>query len=126
VTIVPRMNGLKARINAVTQAQEDRAFADDIRQWKPLVVAHLDDDTLADKVGVTRRIALSFGITDPRLRARFIMIGIALAPEFWRNMDIHRVLTAPTGTPDIRFGDVCAMFRTALTMTGRPDLIWWS
>jgi hypothetical protein len=126
VTIVPRVNGLKARINAVTQAQEDRAFADDIRQWKPQVVAHLDDDTLADKVGVTRRIALSFGITDPRLRARFIMIGIALAPEFWRNMDIHRVLTAPTGTPDIRFGDVCAMFRTALTMAGRPDLIWWS
>ncbi len=124
--IVPRMNGLKARINAVAQAQEDRAFAVDIRQWHPAAVAHLDDDALADKVGVTRRIAISFGITDPRLRARFIMIGIALAPEFWRNMDIHRVLTVPTGTPDIRFGDVCAMFRTALTMAGRTDLIWWS
>jgi hypothetical protein len=54
------------------------------------------------------------------------MIGIALAPEFWRNMDIHRVLTAPTGTPDIRFADVCGMFKTALTVAGRPDLIWWS
>jgi hypothetical protein len=120
------MIGLKARIHVVAQAQEDRAFAEDIREWNPAAVEHLHDDALADIVGVTRRIALSFGITDPRLRARFVMIGIALAPEFWRNMDIHRVLTAPTGTPDIRFGDVCGMFKTALTVAGRPDLIWWS
>jgi hypothetical protein len=123
---VPRMNGLKARINVVAQLQEDRAFADDIRQWHPAAVAHLGDDSLADKVGFARRIALSFGITDPRLRARFVMIGITLAPEFWRNMDIHRALTAPTGTPDIRFGDVCAMLKTALTMAGQHDRIWWS
>ncbi len=115
---------LKARINAVAQAEEDRAFADDIRQWHPVAVVHLDDMALAEKVGVTRRIAVSFGITDPRLRARFVMIGIALAPEFWRNMDIHRALTAPTGTPDIRFGDVCGMFKTALSIAGHKDRIW--
>jgi hypothetical protein len=54
------------------------------------------------------------------------MVGIALAPEFWRNMDMRRVLTAPTGTPDIRFADVCGMFKTALMVAGRPDLILWS
>jgi hypothetical protein len=127
VQAVRMKNGgaLRARINAVAQEAEDRAFVEDIRAWHPDAVAHLDDEELTAKVTLARERAISFGITDPRLRARFVMIGVVLAPEFWRQPQIYHLLVAPTGNADIRFGDACAAIRVAMIAAGRQAEIWW-
>jgi hypothetical protein len=117
---------LKDAMNAAEYARHDRAFADSIRKWRGPDVAHLDDNALTEEVARQRRVAVSFGVVEPALRARFVMMAVALAPDFWRQDDLYHLLTARTGTPDIRFGDVCAVFRTAFGMTGRQDEIWWS
>jgi hypothetical protein len=116
---------LKARINAVAQAAEDRAFADDIRAWHPDAVAHLDDESLAAKVTQARERAIAFGLADPRLRARFVMIACTLAPDFWRNPLFFHTLNGRTGTADMRFGDVCAALHVSSLRAGYPDLAWW-
>jgi hypothetical protein len=112
---------LKARINAVAQAAEDTAFAADIRAWHPDSIAHLDDESLAAKVTQARERAIAFGLADPRLRARFVMIACTLAPDFWRNPLFFHMLNGRTGTADMRFGDVCAALRVALGQSGHPD-----
>lgn len=117
---------LKARINAVAHAAEDEAFAEDIRIWHPQAVAHLDNDALNALVTLTRERAIAFGITDPRLRARFVMIACAVAPNFWRNPLFYHLLNAQTGTADTRFGDVCALLRLSLQQSGRPGWAWWN
>jgi hypothetical protein len=123
--VVRNGGDLKARINAVAQAEEDRAFAADLRAWHPVTVAHLDDVALVEKVGDTRRRAVAFGIEDPRLRARYVMIGVVLAPEFWRQAYLHQILNSRTGSPDIRFGDVCAAIKVSLAAAGRQQEVWW-
>lgn len=117
---------LRARVNAVAQAAEDRAFAQDIRGWHPASVAHLDDTSLTAKVTQARCRAIALGIKDHRLRARFVMIACTLAPDFWRQPAIYSLLSGRTGTPDIRFGDVCAAIRVAMAAAGRQSEVWWS
>jgi hypothetical protein len=117
---------LKAAMNDAEYRRHDRDFAVSIRTWRGRDLEHLDDDALTEEVARQRRIAVSFGISDPALRARFVMIAVALAPDFWRHEDVHHLLIAHTGTPDIRFGDVCAVFRAAFVMVGRQDEIWWT
>ncbi|MGL4320364.1 MAG: hypothetical protein ACRCS3_05825 [Paracoccaceae bacterium] len=116
---------LKDRINAVAQAAEDRAFAEDIRVSHPHAVQEHDDDALTKMVTMTRQQAIALGITDPRLRARFVMIACALAPDFWRNPLFYHLLNAKTGSADLRFGDVCAVLRLSLEQAGHADMAWW-
>lgn len=53
------------------------------------------------------------------------MLGVAVAPGFWRYREIEAILLGATGTPDIRFGDVCAMFAASFRAAARDAEIWW-
>lgn len=53
------------------------------------------------------------------------MIALVLAPDFWHSEPVYRTLTAPTGTPDIRFGDFCACLKVMLVDAGRGSEVWW-
>lgn len=121
-TLTPEFH---AALNQSVQDRKDAEFAARIRTWRPDAVAEQDDAALTEQVGVYRRIAASFGVTDPALKARWVMIGAVLAPEFWKSEAIYPLLVAKTGTPDIRFGDVCAALKVSLGMVGRSSEVWW-
>jgi hypothetical protein len=112
-------------LTKAVQARKDAEFAADIRAWRPHAVAHLSDDDLTEAVTEAREAAAGYGIADPQLRARFVMLGVAVAPGFWRYREIEAILLGHTGTPDIRFGDVCAMVAAGFRAAGRDAEIWW-
>lgn len=80
---------------------------------------------MATAVGIARRIAVSFEVTEPALRARWVMISFALMPEFWRDPGVYKMLTAKSGTGNIRFGDFCAFLKVMMRSAGREADIWW-
>jgi hypothetical protein len=116
---------IKAALNATTHSDKDAAFAERIRKWRPDAMAHLDDDALAAEVARQRGIATRYGVANSDLRARWVMIGIVTMPDFWTEPTIAALLSAGTGTPDIRFGDACALIATALRTAGREGEVWW-
>lgn len=57
---------------------------------------------------------------------RFIMLGLLRLTRFWLDSTIAGLLNAPTGTPDTRFGEVCAMVKLSAERAGKPTWVWWS
>jgi len=111
--------------NELAARNDDRAFAHELRTYRPYLVAHLDDDALTEEVRRARHAARDLGVQDSKLRARFVMIHTLLTPEFWRHPEAEEILRAATGTADIRFGDLCALIRLASQEAGCVQEIWW-
>ncbi|MFV0409975.1 MAG: hypothetical protein ACK5LJ_09875 [Paracoccus sp. (in: a-proteobacteria)] len=106
--------------------QNDRNIAAMFRERNTEEVAHLSDDQLYAAIREARKAAVASGILDKRLRMRFIMLGVLKLPGFWQDPTIARLLAAHTGTPDSRFGDVCAMFRISAERVDKQAGVWWS
>ena len=111
--------------NAAMHTDNDRAFANDLRAYRPDRVQHVSDDELALVVERSRELAIQMGIVSPRLRARFVMIDALLIPEFWKEHSLSRLLNSPSGSADIRFGDVCAAIKCSAFRSGFGQDIWW-
>lgn len=69
--------------------------------------------------------ANDLGLTDARMRARFIMIHVLIVPRFWTHPEAAQLLARPGGTPEVGFGDICATVKAALRQAGRVDEAWW-
>ena len=109
----------------VELARNDTKIAETYRARHAADVAHLTDDALVAAIAEAREAAFSLGLADKDLRARFIMLAVLRVPRFWQEETVARILSAPTGTPDIRFGDVCALFKRAAERAGTPERVWW-
>ena len=113
------------RIRDVAVEKNDKEIALMLRERNAGEVADLTDEQLQAAVKQAREAAVSFGIRDRRLRMRFIMLGVVRLPRFWLDPTIAGLLNAPTGTPEMRFGDICAMFKMSALRANRPDGVWW-
>lgn len=107
-------------------AQNDNDIAMMFRERNKEEVAHLSDEQLHAAIHEAREAAFACGIQNQNLRMRFIMLGVYRLPRFWMDPTIAGILNASTGTPDIRFGDVCAMFRISADRADKPMGVWWS
>ena len=114
------------RMRAATVAANDHEIAAMFRKRNADEVAHLSDETLLQAIREAREAAMILGLERADLRMRFIMLGVFRLPRFWMDETIADLLNAPTGTPDIRFGDVCAMFKLSAERAGNPAGTWWS
>lgn len=85
----------------------------------------LDDDQLVAAIAEARAAATAFGLTEAQLRMRFIMLAVMRLPRFWDDPTLRRLLTAPGATPEIRFGDVCALIKLGALREGAADKVWW-
>lgn len=117
---------MRAKIRAAANEKADREIAATFRERHGDEVAHLADDDLVAAIGHARQVASSLRITQADLRMRFIMLGVLRLPRFWESPEVWHLLTAPTGTPEGRFGDVCAMIRVGAERSGKGDGIWWA
>lgn len=111
--------------NRIAAREDDRLFAVRLRAYRPNLTNHLDNRALVDEVTTARASAVAIGLGNTGLRARFVMIHVLLTPYFWSESEAHAMLYAATGTPDIRFGDVCALIRLAAAEAGCSEEIWW-
>lgn len=114
-----------AAFRSAAEQKNDRDLAVRFRSVNDPEVAHPDDDTLQSAIKSPRETAVEFGISDQHLRVRFIMLDVFRLPGFWRDPVIERLLRARTGTPDSRFGDVCAMIKRGALRDGKPNHVWW-
>lgn len=114
-----------ATFRADVELRRDRDTAARFRAENTAEVAHLDDDALVAAIKAARETAASFGIADQDLRARFIMLDVFRVPGFWRDRTVQHMLNAKTGTPDIRFGDVCAALRQGAIRSEKLNYVWW-
>ena len=103
-----------------------REIAHHLRTEYTAEVAHLTDEALLHAVREARHAAFELGISSEALRLRFIMLGVISLPHFWLDPTVNALLRAPTGTADIRFGDVCALFKVSATDAGKAEQVWWS
>ena len=115
-----------AAFRADAELRRDRDTAARFRAKNRAEVAHLDDDALLAAIKAARETAVSFGISDQELRVRFIMLDVFRLPGFWRDKTAQKMLRAETGTPETRFGDVCAFLKQGAIRTGKPTYVWWS
>ncbi|MFV0386267.1 hypothetical protein [Paracoccus sp. (in: a-proteobacteria)] len=116
---------LNASLSALAQGEADQDIAATFRERNGFEVAHLDDDALLAAIREARETAVNLGIAMPRLRMRFIMLGVFRLPGFWKSAALWQMLTADTGTPDIRFGDVCALLKLGAGREEKENYVWW-
>ncbi len=114
-----------AAFSASAQKRADEDIAATFRERNAIEVAHLSDDDLMAAIKEARETAVGLGIAAPNLRMRFIMLGVFRLPGFWKNEAIWQILTARTGTPDMRFGDVCALLKLGAHREGKDNYVWW-
>jgi len=107
------------------QAKNDADIATMFRERNSAEVSHLSDDELIAEIRTAREQAVGIGIKSPRLRMRFIMLGVLRLPRFWENPTISAMLASPTGTADTRFGDVYSLFKRAADRSGNSNCVWW-
>ncbi|WP_227272193.1 hypothetical protein [Roseobacter weihaiensis] len=119
-------DALWGRMRASVVEKNDHDLAAVFRERNTEEVDHLSDEQLRAAIREAREAAFSFGITDTKLRMRFIMLGVLRLPRFWQDPTIANMLSAGTGTPDIRFGDVCAMFAMSAERADKQSGVWWS
>lgn len=116
---------MREALRRSVQNRNDADIAEMFRERNTDEVSHLSDADLLTEIGTARQKAVELGIRDTKLRMRFIMLGVFRLPHFWQDPTITAMLTAKTGTPDMRFGDVCSMFKRAAERAGNPDQVWW-
>ncbi|MDB6181076.1 hypothetical protein [Paracoccus fistulariae] len=114
-----------ASFSASAQKEADADIAATFRERNAIEVAHLSDDELMAAIKEARGTAVSLGITASNLRMRFIMLGVFRLPGFWKEAEIWQMLTANTGTPDMRFGDVCALLKVGAGREAKANYVWW-
>lgn len=114
-----------AALSASAQRKADEDIAATFRERNAIEVAYLSDDVLMAAIKEARETAVNLGIATPSLRIRFIMLGVFRLPGFWKNAAVWQMLTANTGTPDMRFGDVCALLKLGAVREGKSDYAWW-
>lgn len=119
-------NDFRNRMRDEADLRADRDIAETFRGRNAAEVAHLDDEALLAAIRSARATASRFGIADARLRMRFIMLDVFRLPGFWRESVVQTLMNARTGTPDSRFGDVCALLRLGAARTGKSAYVWWS
>lgn len=111
--------------SASAQRKSDEDIAAAFRERNAAEVAHLSDDALLAAIREAREVAVHLGISTSILRMRFIMLGVFRLPGFWKNEVIWKALTANTGTPDMRFGDVCALLKLGAHREEKANYVWW-
>lgn len=114
------------KMRDVVVAKNDKEIAALFRERNAAEVAHLSDEQLYEAIREAREAAFSFGIRDKQLRMRFIMLGVFRLPRFWLDPSISALLNGHTGTPDMRFGDVCAMVKLSADRIQKTESVWWS
>lgn len=110
---------------AIAEKKSDREIAAIFRERNASEVTHLDDEALLSAITSARATADKLGLTDARMRMRFIMLDTVRLPGFWRDPEIWQLLTAPSGSPEIRFGDVCTLIKLGATRAGASNYVWW-
>lgn len=118
-------NEAMAGFAARAQEKANRDIAATFRADHGPEVEHLSDDELLAAVTEARETAVGLGIEAPHLRMRFIRLAVFRLPDFYRDETIWQMLTGTTGTPDTRFGDVCALIKMSAERAGKQDLVWW-
>jgi hypothetical protein len=113
------------RIDAVSRRTAAVEIATAYRRDHAAEVAHLDDAALLAAVEAAQDRIEALGLVTEPLQTRFMMLDVFRAPGFWQDPVIDRALRGTSGTPDTRFGDVCAMLKLSAQRAGRPDLVWW-
>lgn len=111
------------RIRTIARDNDARVRARELRRDYPDDLA--DEDAVFEAVREADAAARDYGLDRRDLRERFVRLGIVTAPRFWADPTLHGLLRAGTGTPEMRFGDVCAMLRLAARRAGRGDEVWW-
>ena len=115
----------RSAVNERMALGEDEILARTLRREKPHLVDDFSEDALIAEIRAARHAATELGLTEAGLRGRFIRIHCLLTRGFWQVPAARAVLTAPTGTPAIRFGDYCATLKAAAAEAGCRDEIWW-
>ena len=80
---------MKSALNDEAHKKNDHQFALRLKDWSPSRFEAISDTQLSEQVGYARRIAASFGVQAPLMRARWVMIHTCLAPDFWRNEAVY-------------------------------------
>lgn len=114
-----------AALSASTQRKADEDIAATFRERNAIEVSHLSDDDLMAAIKEARETAVGLEIAAPNLRMRFVMLGVFRLPGFWKNAAIWQMLTANTGTPDMRFGDACALLKLGAHREEKANYVWW-
>ncbi len=110
---------------ATSRTKADTDIASAFRERNAIEVAHLSDDELMASIKAARETAVGLGIAAPNLRMRFIMLDVFRFPGFWKDAAVWQMLTANTGTPDTRFGDVCALLKLGAWREAKANYVWW-
>lgn len=118
-------DGIWASFSAHAQDKADRETAAAFREDNGPEVGHLTDDDLLAAIADARDAAAGLGIEEPHLRMRFVMLDVFRLPGFHRDPLIWQMLTAPTGTAETRFGDVCGLLKVGAGRAGKQNLAWW-
>lgn len=113
------------RIEAVSRQTAANDIAAYYRDHYTDEVAHLDDTTLLTTIAGAQDRVQALGLVSEELQTRFMMLDVFRAPGFWQDPLIDRAVRGTSGTPDTRFGDVCAMLKLSVARAGRPELLWW-
>lgn len=119
-------DGIIAAFSAQAESKANKEIAAAFREHNGPEVEHLTDDELMLAIAEARETAVRLGIEEPHLRMRFIMLDVFRVPGFYRDPFIWQMLTANTGTPDARFGDVCGLLKAGAARAGKQDQAWWS
>ena len=106
-------------------ARHDREQAKAFRDRFPNETVDISDDELVDAVRDARLMADHYRVRKTELRDRFLALGAVIAPRFWEDINLETLLSAPTGTGDIRFGDVSMMLKHAAFRSNQPEKVWW-
>ncbi|MFV0332836.1 MAG: hypothetical protein ACK5JR_02020 [Tropicimonas sp.] len=123
--MVTLTDGMWTSFSARAQKEADREIATAFREDNGPEVEHLTDDELLIAIADARETAVNLGIAEPHLRMRFVMLDVFRLPGFHRDPLIWQMLTAPTGTADTRFGDVCGLFKVGAGRAGKQNQAWW-
>ena len=123
--VIPINTQMWDAMRAVAKGEGDAELAAFFRAHNTAEVAHYSDAGLVMAIKDARVMAQDLGITGLHLRVRFIMLGVIRLPRFWERDALGRMLTLPTGTPNIRFEDVCMAIKRAAERADGPNAAWW-
>lgn len=118
-------NDTRSSLCAIAEKMSDREIAAIFRARNASEITHLDDEALLSAITSARATADKLGLSDARMRMRFIMLDTVRLPGFWRDSEIWQLLTANSGTPEMRFGDVCTLIKLGAKRAGALNYVWW-
>lgn len=111
--------------NAPYIARANAKLAAEIRTSWPKPVAHLSDKQLVWMVGQARDAAVRFGVKDPMIRKRWIMVHALLVPFFFTARGVEQLFANAFGDPDDKAADVLQQIKVQFCEEGFSAQIWW-